>query len=184
MFYEPVYCFNNCRIGDPFRTSIAYRRRVRKRPIEKFFVNIPRFKFSSEVEINKFRNVHKLCLLYSYERRDINRLENEDFVHNRSFTVGESRNLYNVLILRDIFNWIASIFLASGKGFELKLDQYPKYNISKNKDWEKHAAAIPKQNYIAAQKFIKLWKLYAEEFLGETNYLKEKKICISFNQWF
>jgi len=184
MFKEPVYCFNNCPMGDPFRARIPYHRRVRGRPIGKFFVPIPSFKHSPEIEISMTRNVYKHCLLYCYERNDIRKLETSDFIDNREFMIGKSKDKYNVLVLRDVFNWLASILLRPGKRYSIKLNQRPKYNISGIKDWTEHAAIIPKKNYIHARRLIEYWKIYAEEFLGKTNYLKEKKIYILSNRWF
>ncbi|MDY7004752.1 MAG: hypothetical protein SWX82_12550 [Cyanobacteriota bacterium] len=31
---------------------------------------------------------------------------------------------------------------------------------------------------------IDLWIDYTKEYLGETNYLKQNKVCINYNQWF
>lgn len=184
MYKEPVYCFNNCKIGDPFRVRTPYYKRIRRREIREFFVPIPRLRSLSETEINHLRNVHKFCLMYSYEHKDIRKLENEDPVKNRDFSVGRSKNKYNVLILRDVFNWLASWLLNPGKKFSLRLDQYPEYNILKHKDWVKHASVIPRKNYLAGQNLIERWKYYALEFLGRSDYLPEKKVVISFNQWF
>ena len=154
MFKEPIYFFNNCWTEDPYRAPIPYLRRVRKRPLEKFFVPLPKLKHSSEDEISEYRNIHKHCLMYSYEHRDIRKLKDGEFVQDRTL-IGESRNRYNVLILRDFFNWLASCLLPSAK---------PRSTILDNA--------------------VGLWKVYAGEFLGKTNYLKEKRVCLSFNQWF
>lgn len=150
MFKEPVYFFNNCPLGDPYRARVRYWRRISKRPTEKFFVKFPHLKHN-KIERDRCRNISKHCLMYSYEHEDIKTLKNGEFIQDRNFILGESRNRYNVLILRDIFNWFASC---------LKIRE----------EW--------------SLKFLGLWQIYAEEFLGKTNYLKEKKICISFNKWF
>jgi len=189
MFEEPIYCLNNCRTGDPFKVRKTYWRRVKKRPLKKFFVNIPHLKLMSEKEITRLRNVHKLCLLYSYEHKNITETTNGDFVDNsvtdRDLFIGNSRNKYVVLILRDVFNWLASVLLNPRKNNSNRLNQYPEHYMSeKGKDWEKHASVIPIKNYISAKNLIKLWKEYANEFLGKTNYLPKGTIFISFNQWF
>lgn len=183
MFKEPVYCFNNCPIGDPYRARIPYIRRVRKRLMEKFFVPIPRLSRASENEISGYRNIHKHCLMYSYEHKDIRKLENGEFIQDRNL-VGESKNRYNILILRDVFNWLASLLMTKGES-RPKLNLYPEYNILGRKDWAKYASVLPVRNYHSTNKeYLGFWKCYAEEFLGKTDYLKDKKICISFNQWF
>lgn len=40
------------------------------------------------------------------------------------------------------------------------------------------------KNWQLTTEIIQLWKDYAYEYLGKTNYLKGKKIFVSFNQWF
>lgn len=183
MFKEPVYFFNNCGLEDPYKASVRYMRRVRNRPIEKFFVDLPCLKRLSETEINQYRNIHKHCLMYSYEHKDIRKLKNGEFIQNRDL-VGESKSRYNILILRDVFNWLASILMTKEE-VRPKLDLYPEYNTLGRKDWARHASIIPERNYHATNKeCLEFWKCYAEEFLGRTNYLKDKKICVSFNQWF
>jgi len=183
MFKEPVYCFNNCPIGDPYRARIPYIKRVRKRPMEKFFVWLPNLKRASEDEISVYRDIHKHCLMYSYEHKDIKKLEDGEFIQDRNL-VGESKNRYNVLILRDVFNWLGSLLMTKGE-VRPKLNLYPEYNTSGRKDWAEHASIIPGRNYRTTTKeYLGFWKCYAEEFLGKTDYLKDKRICISFNQWF
>ena len=190
MFEEPVYCFNNCRKGDPFKARKSYWRRVRRRPLKKFFVNIPSLKLLSEEEKMQLRNMHKLCLMYSYEHKDIAQTTSGDFVGDsvadRDAFIGNSKNKFVILILRDVSNWLASLLLAPGRGRHKKLNQYPEYYTSekKGKDWEKDASMIPVNNYISATILIKLWEEYANEFLGKTNYLPKGTIFISFNQWF
>jgi len=186
MFEEPVFFFNNCHApGDPFKTRIPYIRRVRRRPaLAKYFVVIPTLKRLAEDKISPFRNIPKQCLMYSYEHQDIRKLASKDFVQNRNFSVGRSKNRYNILILRDIYNWTASLLLKGGKGQSRRLSLYPKFNISKSEKWFEDASIIPGRNYRTVCRTIKFWPHYAREFLGETDFLKEKKICISFNHWF
>ena len=40
------------------------------------------------------------------------------------------------------------------------------------------------KNWTVTPEIIKLWKSYAYEFIGVTNYLKSPKISVSFNKWF
>ena len=184
MFEEPVYCFNNCEPGDPYRAKYRYFLRVMGRPIKKFFVPMHNFKHFPEDKISPFRNIHKLCLLYSYEHKDITQSTNGDFVTDRDFFIGSSRNRYIVLVLRDVFNWLASLLLSGDRSL-VSITQYPAcYTFEKDKDWEKHASMIRARNYLSAKLLIKLWKIFADEFLGKTNYLPKGTIFISFNQWF
>lgn len=193
MFEEPIYCFNHCspRLNDPFMSRLRYWARVKRRPLKKFFVIVPRRLRSLPEKRTEYRNKHKHCLMYSYEYRDIRNLENGGFIKNRDSIIGKSKIRYNVLILRDLFNWLASCLLKEKHGGQ-PLNLFPKYNISGRSDWTQHASIIPGTNYrrMKAIQTHEFWKIYAKEFLGKTNYLestgplKNKKICISFNHWF
>lgn len=157
MFTEPVYFFNNCGLRDPFGAKRRYVvNNIRNRKIKRFFANLPKRGAASEAEKNHCRNAHKQCLMYSYEHRDIRKLEDGEFMRDRTL-VGKSRNRYRILILRDFFNWAASISMT------------------------KSSSPLPQSRGFT--KFLGLWQVYAGEFLGRTDHLKEK-ICISFNQWF
>lgn len=187
MFEEPILFFHHCPLDNPYNKRFRYWNRVKNRPIKKFFIKLPK----SFEERGEYRNIHKHCLMYSYEWRDIRILKNADFIKDRDSIIGKSKNRYNVLILRDFFNWLASCLVNFKRGTR-SLNFYPKYNISRSDDWTRHASIISERSYrtMKKTKIFKLWKFYAEEFLGKTNYLestgslKDAKICISFNQWF
>ncbi|GAG01790.1 unnamed protein product, partial [marine sediment metagenome] len=124
--------------------------------------------------------------MYSYEFKDIRNLKNGKFIEDRDSIIGKSKNKYNVLILRDFFNWLASRLMKEKHGGQ-PLNLFPEYNILKKNNWTQYASVIPGSNYRKMKTVFKYWKFYAEEFLGKTNYLEcedSLKICISFNQWF
>ena len=191
MYKEPIYCFNHCPLSDPFKSRIRYWARVKRRPIKKFFVAVPRHLKDLPDKREECRNRQKHCLMYSYEHKDIGKLKNGGFIEDRDYIIGKSKIRYNVLILRDFFNWLASRLLKEKYGGQ-PLNLFPQYNISGRSDWTQHASIIFGRNYRKAKKrkTLRFWKTYAREFLGRTNYLestgplKNKKICISFNQWF
>lgn len=68
---------------------------------------------------------------------------------------GKSAARYDVLILRDPFNLIAS---------RIKSNNLRVKNPNRT--------------------VVELWIAYAKEYLGETNFLKNNKVCINYNQWF
>ncbi len=71
--------------------------------------------------------------------------------------IGVSQKKYKILILRDCFNWLAS-----------RLEHVKKHRVA----WT-----------LVNSKTIALWKQYAKEYLGETNYLGENKILINYNRF-
>ena len=181
MCEEPIFFFNHCSLENPFYASSRYWRRIKTRSIKKFFV---RFPIGKKRAFEKYRKVYKQYLMYSYEYRDIRNLKNGKFVEDLGLIIGESKNKYNILILRDFFNWLASVLIQ--RRSSESLDCFPQYNISGKDNWMQHASTISAGNYrrMKDYKTTELWKIYAEEFLGRTDHLKDNKICISFNQWF
>lgn len=102
----------------------------------------------------------KELLICSYEDCQLKNIVDESFERKHDFYLGKSAKRYDVLILRDPFNCFAS-----------RLQMY----INKNE--------VDKKNTLITSESIKIWLDYAKEFLGETNYLKNNKICINYNLW-
>lgn len=104
------------------------------------------------VRMEHVRQAHKPQLMVSFEDFDL-----ECYEHHivPSPYVGESRQIINLLILRDPFNHLASTIRFCG-------------------------GDLAEQSYDHA---VMLWKHYAREVLGMTSYLPNK-ICISYNKWF
>ena len=105
----------------------------------------------------------KELILYTYEDEMIQNAFNKFSEKKHDSWVGVSKNRYDLLILRDPFNLFAS---------RLKRDD----NNIKNR----FSLRDPKQR----QKVIDLWKNHAREFLGDTNFLTNNKICVNYNSWF
>jgi hypothetical protein len=98
----------------------------------------------------------KKFLLYNIEDILPSRLNNNDLEKHHDSWVGRSREIFDVLIIRDPFNLFASRLKAGDvlTGID---------NVDEIKS---------------------LWKYYAKEYLDETNFLSQNKITINFNQWF
>lgn len=97
----------------------------------------------------------KDCLIYSYEDFSLDRLTSNRVEKNHDRYFGNSAVRYDVLVLRDPFNLLAS-------------------RLKKNPD---ESVRSLKENV------TEMWISYAKEYLGETNYLKNNKIGINYNQW-
>ena len=100
-------------------------------------------------------------LIYNYESHDFTDIFAEKFDKQHDKWVGKSLKIINILILRDPFNLFASrvMFGYKNAGHEI-------YGINKKK----------------LNKLVGLYKLYAKEYLGETNYVSNK-VNISYNNW-
>ncbi|MGB7058217.1 MAG: hypothetical protein WBD58_10980 [Geitlerinemataceae cyanobacterium] len=104
---------------------------------------------------SKGKLIKKDCFIYSYEDWKLSKIATINFEIKHDLYVGKSLERYDVLILRDPFNLIAS---------RLKYDR----RLMK----------------ITKTPIVDRWVEYAREFLGETQYLKHHKICINYNRWF
>ncbi|MDY7012685.1 MAG: hypothetical protein SVX43_03635 [Cyanobacteriota bacterium] len=111
----------------------------------------------------------KDCLIYSYENCKLPKVVTRGVEWKHDLYLGKSKERYDVLILRDPFNMIASAF-------------------------HNHAKQIKKHNKIVHSYFkekgtmedldiVELWLSYAREYLGETQYLNQKKVPVNYNAW-
>jgi hypothetical protein len=99
--------------------------------------------------------VKKDCLIYSYEDYSLQQVVDRRFEEKHDYYLGRSQKRYDVLLLRDPFNLMASRFK---KGYLQVKD--------------------------SNTNLIDLWISYAKEYLGETKYLNQNKVSINYNQWF
>jgi hypothetical protein len=106
-------------------------------------------------DVEQIRNVHKHCLMLSLQDFNIASLEDgRDVIWERQRTVGDSSKLFNILVLRDPFNMLAS-------------------------RWHKPGPVLPLDD----SEFLDTWEIYAEEYLGITHFIKSK-IAVNYNLWF
>lgn len=101
--------------------------------------------------------IKKDCLICSYEDYSPKKVFNSYFFKTHDIHFGKSDQVYDVLILRDPFNLLASRL---------------KNNMLEVKSWK------------GWKSLMDMWILYAKEYLGQTKYLKANKICVNYNQWF
>ncbi len=107
-------------------------------------------------DVEQIRNVHKHCLIISFQDFNITNLEDgRDFIWERQITVGNSLRFFNILVIRDPFNMLVSRWYKPHR--------------------------VPK--LIDDSEILDTWEIYAEEYLGITNFLKSK-IAVNYNLWF
>jgi len=140
-----VWCLNNLPINEnPYRHRYEY-----PEPLD------PQWQ-SERIRAESRGNFsQKDCLIYSYEDYQLKEIVNQDFEKKHTLYIGKSLERYDLLILRDPFNLVASR-IKSGK--------------------------IPVK--VESKTMIDLWIEYAKEFLHETQHLNQKKICLNYNDWF
>jgi hypothetical protein len=103
----------------------------------------------------------KNLLIYNYEDHELKELFTPEFMDNRSRWFGKSKCSTHVLIIRDPFNNFASKYRWAINGTK----------------W------TPQMEWIT-RVLPGLWKAYAKEFLGLTNFIPAPKILLDYNRWF
>ena len=168
---EPVYYFNGCRLGvNPFDGS-RISRGDHNEALRKLYRQTKR---QLEVEL---RPIKKKYLMYDYEDKRFTDYEKYGIVEHKDLLIGKSRNEYEILITRDVFNWIASLIIMRGIGRKTLAEEN---DLGDN---HKFGHQIWGGGYRKVFKRLQTWGEYAKELLNETNYLKHNKICIFFDKW-
>ena len=121
-------------------------------PFRHFHLHFPHKGFREEAWGN-FKT--KNCFLYSYEDHSIAKITEPKYEKKHDLYVGKTSHRYDVLLLRDPFNLMAS---------RLK----------------KGLLSVKTKGMSPAD----MWIEYAKEFLGETSYLSNNKVVINYNLWF
>lgn len=174
LFDKPVYFFNNCGIY-PEKTDVKFCKSTFGRGEElckDYYVEGRRFGKEKDKIIN---DTHDKYLIYSFENQDIKM--SDSITH----WAGESKHKFDVIVLRDIWNWMASYVSINNKNCRLRvsLDEYnPEF-----KD-DPYAKNINGLCFLEVKYLYDMWYEYANEFLSNTNYLGYKLVPISFNRWF
>ena len=103
-------------------------------------------------------------LIINYEDRHLEDVFSAEAEEKNEAFVGPSGETYDVLVLRDAYNYVAS---------RMKLQDY----------WIRKV--IPDIRTPVGQKYaIGLWKEHAREFLGQTSIRKKRVVNVSYNMWF
>lgn len=127
---------------------------VKCNPYRFLYLHYPKEHLKSEA-LGQF--TEKKCLIYSYEDRHLKDVTDRNFEKKHDLYLGKSASRYDLIIMRDPFNLFASRFQKACKS--------------------------EKANEFLNLDLVKLWIDYAKEYLGETNYLTNNKICVNYNQW-
>jgi len=142
------------KINDVPPNENPHRHRYEYLQYEHPFGSIPQWKLDLCRREAKGEFTKKDCLIYSYEDHALNQIASVSFEKKHDIYLGKTLKRYDLIILRDPFNLLASRFKS---GFmEVKVHET----------------------------VLELWISYAQEYLGETQYLKNKKICVNYNNWF
>lgn len=107
--------------------------------------------YSKKGRLNK-----KKCIIHTYEDKSLSIIS-----EIKTVNIGKSKNIFNVIILRDPYNMLASRIAF----------------VNKNKDLQKKHFT----KFITPEDIMILWKEYAREFLNITNNVPNK-ICINYNK--
>lgn len=145
-----VYFFND--LPDPINIYKSLNRAYHDGNVDKFPQLADRLVTKDMYNYDNIINSNKKCLIQSYEDNDLNIV-----IRLNEQNIGKTINKFNILILRDCYNWLAS-----------RLQHVKKHKVGTTK---------------VTPNIINIWKQYAKEYLGITNYLGNNKILINYNQF-
>jgi len=155
LFPEPVYFINNVRhFTDPFAKNHEFRRYRALNVVDLHKKRYPDTTFSTDIRL-----AEKKTLLLSYEDVPLDALAERPIIEDKVAKLGASAHSTTILLLRDHYNLIAS-----------RMQMYRK---------EGSPVSVKRM-----KRDLDLWKVYAREFLGETSYLGDGLLRISYNNWF
>ena len=106
----------------------------------------------------------KDCLIYSYEDQELEKVARASFERKHDLYLGKSEERFDVIVMRDPFNLLASRLQTKPRADGLNFSMLEVYS----------------RRYSLTE----LWITYAKECLGETSFLKNNKIFINYNKWF
>lgn len=179
MCSESVWHFNNMHYGrDPFYTRVGElnRDRVNNLVGRKLFKGVRSFKLGQcdDADRELVRQQKKKYIIINYEDQRIYKKQKEQ-------NIGRSKNVFNVIIIRDIVNLFASRLFIRHEPSYIKNwpEQKPEYVDEDT--WDKYAVFYAR-GYRKFSKDIDSYKSCVKEFIGETNYLSNK-VCVSYNAW-
>ena len=175
--------------GDPFRTGKPTEHRDEPE-LKNIFCHLAKLKFASSSVIDKERRKQKKILLYSYEDFDFKKFKKYELPINREQIVGKSKKQIDILLLRDIYNWLASkLFIKPHRDKQdmtyQRFEKNRKYKSPWFKyysGWEEDAKDIYGLNYVNLDRFMSIYKGYAKEILNSL--LLQNMVFINFNRWF
>ncbi|MDJ0600659.1 MAG: hypothetical protein QNJ37_17665 [Crocosphaera sp.] len=160
--------------------NLAYLNAVKPKynPYRLYYNNFPNNRFSKDA-FGQFSK--KDLLFYSYEDWPLELICDANFEKKHDLYLGKSSQRYDILILRDPFN----LFASRLKMMDEKLDGLKGMgNQLSDKQMIDRELQEKMIKRLIGQYSVDLWITYAKEFLGETDYLTQKKVFINYNQWF
>ncbi|MGK7957344.1 MAG: hypothetical protein AB4063_19150 [Crocosphaera sp.] len=160
--------------------NIAYLNSVKPcyNPYRLYYNNFPNNRFSQDA-FGKFSQ--KDLLFHSYEDKALELICDTRFEKKHDLYLGKSAKRYDILILRDPFNLFASRLKMMDRKLNVIKEMGDDLTQTQRIDNELREKRLKR---LIGKPSIDLWISYAKEFLGETDYLTQKKVFINYNQWF
>jgi len=87
---------------------------------------------------------------------------------------------FDIVILRDVYNWLASILIEKGR---TRLIEHPDPSVKNRRMWYQYATNIDWKNYVRLDHLVRCWTMHAEEALSPGTYLETPGFSILFNPW-
>lgn len=194
-----IYFFNcaSNRGHDPYRTGKC-RGDQYNEDLQACFEQVPNLKNADEDTLNYYREVDKDILMYSYEDIDLDkyvRPNAEDFPKNRDKVIGDSDYRIDVIILRDVYNWLASKLKFNSKhnyrDASILAERYKENREVRSKmpyfdtypGYREDAKLLDGMTYINIKKLINVWLSHNRAIDLPEQYGLQNLVFINYNMW-
>ncbi len=195
-----IYFFNcaSNRGHDPYKTGKC-RGDQYNEDLQSRFEQVPNLKHADEDTLDYYREVDKDILMYSYEDIDLDkyvRPRADDFPINRSSVIGDSSYCIDVIILRDVHNWLASKlkYNAVKNNYREVSILAPRYEENRKirskmpyfdtyPGYKEDAKLIEGRTYINLGKMINIWLSHTRAISFPEQYGMQNTVFINYNMW-
>lgn len=193
--------FFNCasnRGHDPYRTGKSRGDRDNE-DLQACFEQIPNLKNAEDEVVEAYRERDKEILMYSYEDINLDKYvkpKHQDFPQNRARIIGESDFRVDVIILRDVYNWLASKLKFNSRKRDYKTESIlaPRYKDNREfrskmpyfdtyPGWQLDGKQLDGRIYINLKKMVRIWMSHVRALDAPEEYGLHNPVFINYNKW-
>ena len=195
-----IYFFNcaSNRGHDPYRTGKC-RGDQYNEDLQSRFEQVPNLKNAKADTLDYYREIDKDIIMYSYEDIDLNkyvRPRADDFPINRENIIGESDYRIDVIILRDVYNWLASKLKYNYKKRDYRKESVLAKRYNENRKirskmpyfdtypgYKEDAKKLNGMTYINIPKMVNIWTSHTNAIQFPEQYGLDNLVFINYNMW-
>ena len=193
--------FFNCashRGLDPYRTGKS-RGDKDNEELQACFESIPNLQDADEEMIESYRERDKEILMYSYEDLNFDKYVKprpNNFPKDRRHIIGTSDFRVDVVIVRDVYNWLASKLKYDANKRDYKIKSILAERFKPNRElrkkmpyfdtypgWRKDGRKLDGKVYINLNKMVYIWMSHIRALDAPIEYGLRNPVFVNYNQW-